>query len=73
MQGGLMRSERKHGHSTEQFPASAYIGCSKNLKDLKVESAVRAASVRCRVVPLIRLGREGGRVKSSALRRLRRI
>jgi len=26
---------RKHGLSTEQFPVSAYIGCSKNLKDLK--------------------------------------
>ena len=35
--GGLMRSERKHGLSTEQFPVSAYVGSSKNLKDLKVE------------------------------------
>ena len=26
---------RKHGLSTEQFPVSAYIGSSKNLKDLK--------------------------------------
>jgi hypothetical protein len=34
VQGGLLRSERKHGLSTEQFPVSAYIGSSKNLKDL---------------------------------------
>ena len=26
---------RKHGFSTEQFPVSAYVGSSKNLKDLK--------------------------------------
>ena len=25
----------KHGLSTEQFPVSAYVGSSKNLKDLK--------------------------------------
>jgi hypothetical protein len=31
-----MRSERKLGLSTEQFPVSAYVGRSKNLKDLKV-------------------------------------
>ena len=30
-----MCSERKHGLSTEQFPVSAYVGSSKNLKDLK--------------------------------------
>ena len=30
-----MRSERKHGLSTEQFPVSAYVRSSKNLKDLK--------------------------------------
>ena len=30
-QGGLMRSERKHSLSTEQFPVSAYVGTSKNL------------------------------------------
>ena len=30
-----MRSERKHGLFTEQFPVSAYVGSSKNLKDLK--------------------------------------
>ena len=30
-----MRSERKHGLSTEQVPVSAYVGSSKNLKDLK--------------------------------------
>ena len=35
VQGGLMRSERKHGLSTEQFPVSAYVGSSKNLKGLK--------------------------------------
>ena len=27
--------ERKHGLYTEQFPVSAYVGSSKNLKDLK--------------------------------------
>jgi len=26
--------ERKHGLSTEQFPVSAYVGSSKNLKDI---------------------------------------
>ena len=26
---------RKHGFSTEQFPVSAYVGSSKNLKNLK--------------------------------------
>ena len=30
-----LRSERKHGLYTEQFPVSAYVGSSKNLKDLK--------------------------------------
>ena len=30
-----MWSERKHGLSTEQVPVSAYVGNSKNLKDLK--------------------------------------
>ena len=34
VQGGLMWSERKHGLSTEQLPVSAYVGGSKNLKDL---------------------------------------
>ena len=33
--GGLMRSERKHGLSTEQVPVSAYGRSEKNLKDLK--------------------------------------
>ena len=28
-------SERKHGLSTKQVPVSAYVGSSKNLKDLK--------------------------------------
>ena len=31
----LMWYERKHGLSTEQFPVSAYVGTSKNLKALK--------------------------------------
>ena len=31
-----------HGLSTEQFPVSAYIGCSKNLKDLKGDSPTPA-------------------------------
>jgi hypothetical protein len=30
-----MWSERKHGLSTEPVPVSAYVGSSKNLKDLK--------------------------------------
>ena len=30
-----MWSERKHGLSAEQVPVSAYVGSSKNLKDLK--------------------------------------
>ena len=33
--GNPNRSERKHGLSAKQFPVSAYIGCSKSLKDLK--------------------------------------
>ena len=36
------RSERKHGLSTEQFPASAYAGSSKNPKDLKDARRARA-------------------------------
>ena len=32
---GPKGSERKHGLSTEQVPASVYVGSSKNLKDLK--------------------------------------
>ena len=28
-------SEKKHGLSSEQFPVSAYVGSSKNLKGLK--------------------------------------
>ena len=32
-----MRSERKHGLFTEQFPVSVYAGSSKNLKDLVSE------------------------------------
>ena len=41
----------KHGLSTEQFPVSAYVGSSKNLKDLKdqtlkqVDSAMGEAMV----------------------------
>ena len=31
----LKLTERKHGLSTQQFPVSAYVGSSKNLKDLK--------------------------------------
>ena len=31
----LLRTSRKHGLSTEKFPVSAYVGSSKNLKDLK--------------------------------------
>ena len=34
-----LKSERKHGLSTEQFPVSAYVGSSKNLKDLKEHPA----------------------------------
>ena len=32
---GLMRCERKHGLSTEQFLVTACVGSSKNLKDLE--------------------------------------
>ena len=39
-----MRSERKHGLSTEQFPVSAYAGNSKNLKDLKDQDQDEPAS-----------------------------
>jgi len=35
-----MWSERKHGLSTEQVPVSAYVGSSKNLKDLKCRGIV---------------------------------
>ena len=37
---GVIR--KKHGLSTEQFPVSAYIGCSKNLKDRTVSLLVRS-------------------------------
>ena len=33
---------RKHGLSTEQVPVSAYVGSSKNLKDLKEKGEVFA-------------------------------
>ena len=33
-------TKRKHGLSTEQFPVSAYVGSSKNLKDLKDRGAI---------------------------------
>jgi len=33
--GWGLATQRKHGLSTEQFPVSAYVGSSKNLKDLK--------------------------------------
>ena len=33
--------ERKHGLSTEPVPVSAYVGSSKNLKDLKDGGRVR--------------------------------
>ena len=33
--GGWMRSRRKHGFSAEPGSVSAYVGSSKNLKDLK--------------------------------------
>jgi hypothetical protein len=32
-----MCSERKHGLSTEQVPASAFVGSSKNLQDPQAE------------------------------------
>ena len=35
MATGRVAIERKHGLSTEQVPVSAYVGSSKNLKDLK--------------------------------------
>jgi len=31
----FLKRRSKHGLSTEQFPVSAYVGSSKNLKDLK--------------------------------------
>ena len=31
----FVQGERKHGLFTEQVPVSGYVGCSKNLKDLK--------------------------------------
>ena len=56
VQGGLMGSERKHGLSTEQFPVSAYLGSSKNLKDLKLaQGLIRGRGSRgpsiCRMPP----------------------
>ena len=43
VQGGLMRSERKHGLCTEPVPVSAYVGSSKSLKDLQVTSESKYA------------------------------
>ena len=51
-----MRSERKHGLSTEQFPVSAYVGSSKNQKDLTGErqvSDVAAVSEHCCLFPIV--------------------
>ena len=45
VQGGLMWSERKHGFFAESIPVSAYVGSSKNLKNLK-DSRVLSTSVR---------------------------
>ena len=39
-----MCSERKHGLSTEQVPMSAYVGGSKNLKDLKQAALIAQAT-----------------------------
>ena len=36
-----MCSERKHGLSAEQFPVSAYVRSSKNLKDLQATQNLR--------------------------------
>jgi len=36
---------RKHGLSTKQFPGSAYVGSSKNLKDLKDRSEAARKTV----------------------------
>ena len=35
---------RKHGLSTEQYPVTAYVGSSKNLKDLKDQWTVARMS-----------------------------
>ena len=39
--GAARRTERKHGLSTEQVPVSAYVGSSKNLKDLEGKADLR--------------------------------
>jgi len=44
--GPISRPERKHGFSTEQFPVSAYVGSSKNLKDLKDPRRARPITTR---------------------------
>ena len=42
VQEGLKRSVRKHGLSTEPVPVSAYVGSSKNLKDLRSGHRIKA-------------------------------
>ena len=42
--GGLDVIRKEDGLSTEQFPVSAYVGSSKNLRDLKVLDTTRAST-----------------------------
>ena len=48
------RGERKHGLSIEQFPVSAYVGSSKNLKDLKEVPLQRRRNASCGRLPVVR-------------------
>ena len=48
--------EGKHGLSTEQFPVSAYVGSSKNLKDLQEGSSPTARSPSCPRCARVRTG-----------------
>ena len=43
--GSVLRSERKHGFSADQAPVSAYVGSSKNLKDLKDPGVYASANL----------------------------
>jgi len=63
--GGADVIERKHGLSTEQVPVSAYVGSSKNLKDLKM--ALGACEVQEVEVPEVKASGQRSRFPASAL------
>ena len=62
LQGGFkaVNDKRKHGLSTEQFPVSAYVGSSNNLKDLKGTLSLRQEHPECALNPIYAEAGENG-------------